>query len=554
MSPKTLARIFPLGPDSRRQPGVPEGRLEKYQFNTSRIFPGTERDYWVYVPAQYRPTKAACLLVVQDGWSHLFFNRWAVNIVLDNLIHQGAMPIMIGVFINPGQVPPARPNVWARINRSFEYDSTGDRYVRFLLEELLPEVEQRYRIRADGNSRAIMGGSSGAFCALNAAWERPDKFQRVFSNVGSFAPMRGGDTLANRVRLTDPKPLRIFLAGGAADLDVVCGHWWTVNLAMQAALRYAGYEVRHAWDDRAGHNEFHGSMVCPAALRWLWSGYPRKVKAGRDSRQPVVKVLAPQRHWESMAAAPAGVGALAVDLAGRLCFAAEADGTIRRLESTGRTTVLARNLPGIAALAFDAAGVLLAARPSARQVCRLRGRNRPEILAKGMAVHGIGVNGTGGIYLAETKRNRVWHLSRSGGRCEVAWRGKAPTVLCATGDGTQMLVALANGDHVWITSIAPEGGLTHAEPFFVLCRDEGEPAREVTAMSVACPGWLLIATRAGLQLNFHHGLVAGFVPPPVPGAALTGVALAGPKRDELYVSCRGRIFRRRIRRLENLWF
>src|SRR5690606_21476140 len=152
----------------------------------------------------------------------------------------------------------------------------GDRYARLVLEEILPEVGQRYRLRQDGNSRAIFGGSSGGMCAFNAAWSRPDAFQRVVSEVGSFTPMRGGHTFAAQVRLHEPKPLRIFLQGGAQDLDVVNGNWWTANLDMLSALRYAGYDVNHVWHEQAGHNEFHCNMIAPDALRWVWSDYPKK--------------------------------------------------------------------------------------------------------------------------------------------------------------------------------------------------------------------------------------------------------------------------------------
>jgi gluconolactonase len=297
MTPDQLAQLFPLGPDSLEQTGVPEGRVEKHTFNRSRIYPGTVRDYWVYVPAQYRPARVACVLVVQDGHDHLFSGRWNLAVVLDNLIQQKAMPVTIGVFINPGKIPAANSGGKERDNRSLEYDTPGDRYARFVLEEILPEVEQRYRLRQDGNSRAIFGGSSGGMCAFNAAWSRPDAFQRVVSEVGSFTPMRGGHTLAAQVRLHEPKPLKIFLQGGAQDLDVVNGNWWTANLDMLSALRYAGYEVNHVWHEQAGHNEYHCNMVAPDALRWVWAGYPKRPVAGRGSKQPIVQLLAPQKTW-----------------------------------------------------------------------------------------------------------------------------------------------------------------------------------------------------------------------------------------------------------------
>src|SRR5207245_2119062 len=73
-----------------------------------------------------------------------------------------------------------------RFNRSFEYDALGDRYARFLLEELLPEVGKSLNLTADPSLRAIGGASSGGICAFTVAWNRPDAFRRVLSFIGSY--------------------------------------------------------------------------------------------------------------------------------------------------------------------------------------------------------------------------------------------------------------------------------------------------------------------------------------------------------------------------------
>src|SRR5439155_5127549 len=96
------AEEYVPGPDSQRQPGVPQGKVTKYEW-PSKIYPGTVRDYWVYVPAQYKPEKPACTMVFQDGVT--FVNEtgsFRTTIVLDNLIHKGDLPVIIGVFVNPG--------------------------------------------------------------------------------------------------------------------------------------------------------------------------------------------------------------------------------------------------------------------------------------------------------------------------------------------------------------------------------------------------------------------------------------------------------------------
>ncbi len=110
-----------------------------------------------------------------------------VPTVFDNLIHRGEMPVTIGIFINPGGLKDgANENARRRGNRSFEYDTLSDRYARFLLEEILPEVGKTYRLTDDPEGRAIQGNSSGGICAFTVAWERPDAFRKVVSYIGSF--------------------------------------------------------------------------------------------------------------------------------------------------------------------------------------------------------------------------------------------------------------------------------------------------------------------------------------------------------------------------------
>src|ERR1043165_7476417 len=179
------AQTYQLGPESMPQEGVPRGEVTKYKWE-SKVFPGTVRDYWLYVPAQYTAAKAACVMVFQDGSSYQRTNGdFRAPIVFDNLIHKKEMPVTIGIFLNPGEVPAAEEGKKARSNRSFEYDSLGDQYARFLVEESLPEIGRKYNLTKDPEGRAICGISSGGICAWTVAWERPDQFRKVLSHVGS---------------------------------------------------------------------------------------------------------------------------------------------------------------------------------------------------------------------------------------------------------------------------------------------------------------------------------------------------------------------------------
>jgi enterochelin esterase family protein len=214
-------------------------------------------------------------MVFQDGGGYVNSNtngQWRVPTVFDNLIAKKEMPVTLGIFINPGTIPPAGEGQRGRSNRSFEYDSLGDQYARFLLEEILPEVGKNYNLTKNPEGRAIAGISSGGICAWTVAWERPNEFRKVLSAVGSFTNIRGGHTYQAMLRKTEKKPIRIFLQDGANDLDNLHGNWPLANQEMAASLKFMGYDYKFEFGTE-GHNAKHGGAILPESLRWLWRGY-----------------------------------------------------------------------------------------------------------------------------------------------------------------------------------------------------------------------------------------------------------------------------------------
>ncbi len=265
--------IYELGKDSQRQPGVPRGKLTERVFR-SDVFPGTIRRLWTYVPAQYDPRHPAAVMVFQDGHAYVDEQgQFRVPVVFDNLINAGDLPVIIGIFIDPGHTTeelPSAPGWRPRPqNRSCEYDTLSDQYARFLTTEILPSVGQDYQLSDDPDRRAICGISSGGICAFTVAWQRPDVFRRVMSHVGSFTNIRGGHVYPALIRKTDPKPIRVFLQDGANDLDNEHGNWPLANQQMAAALKFAGYDYKFVFG-QGGHNGIHGGAILPDSLRWLW--------------------------------------------------------------------------------------------------------------------------------------------------------------------------------------------------------------------------------------------------------------------------------------------
>jgi enterochelin esterase family protein len=265
---KGQVEVYSDPPELTERPGAPKGKLTHQEPWKSQIFAGTSREWWVYVPAQYNDDHPACVMVFQDGAGYTPF----VPTVFDNLIAEGAMPVTVAVFINPGTGRGEN----GRGQRSVEYDTLSDRYARFLLEEILPEVEKSVKLRHDPESRAIAGISSGGICAWTVAWERPDEFGKVLSWVGSFTNIasgasgrEGGHNYEALIRKSPRKPIRIFLQDGANDLDNANGNWPLANQQMAKALQFAGYNYKFVFG-QGFHSNRHGRAILPESLRWLW--------------------------------------------------------------------------------------------------------------------------------------------------------------------------------------------------------------------------------------------------------------------------------------------
>ena len=273
---KPVSETVGYGPDSQRQPNVPKGEVTKYVWK-SKVFANTVREYYVYVPAQYDSKSPAALMVFQDGHAYVKEDGdFRVPIVFDNLIQQKAIPVTIGLFINPGQHGDELPkDPFKADNRAFEYDTLTNQYDRMLIEELIPELSKKYKLADSPTMRAIGGLSSGGICAFTAAWQRPDYFHKVLSHVGSFTNIKGGYVYPSLIRKAPKRNIKVFLQDGSNDLDNPHGNWWLSNLQMEAALKFSHYDYKFV-GGTGGHNGKHGGTILPESLRWLWADVVNK--------------------------------------------------------------------------------------------------------------------------------------------------------------------------------------------------------------------------------------------------------------------------------------
>jgi gluconolactonase len=541
------AEEYILGPDSEQHAGVPKGKITKYEWTTSKIYPGTVRDYWVYVPAQYNPQQPARTMVFQDGGT--FVNEtgaFRTPIVLDNLIGKGDLPVIVGVFINPGVVQPAGPDTQGRFNRSYEYDAVGDRYPRFLMEEILPEVGKLYNLSSDPNDRAISGSSSGGNCSFNAAFSRPDAFRRVLSFIGGFTNLRGDHIYPSLVRKMETRPLRVFLQDGTADVNI------NSNYELKLALDHAGYDSKLVVGTE-GHNSKHGSAIFPDALRWLWRDYQKPIAKPKDGERHFLtnNVLDPDKDWELVSQGHKFTEGPAVDAKGNVFFSDIPNNRIQRIALDGKVTVFKEDSGGANGLMFGPDGRLYACQNGRKRIVAWSRDGKESVLAENVQSNDLAVNSRGEIYFTDPANKRVWFIDARGNR-RVVHEGIAfHNGVRFSPDHSFLNVTDTAGRWVWSFLIQPDGALTNGVPFHRLeIPDEVESGllrSGADGMTVDSEGFLYVATKLGIQICDPAGRVVGILGKPQ-STDPSNVVFGGADLQTLYVTSGDKVFRRWIRR------
>jgi gluconolactonase len=545
----------PLGPDSQPQPGVPKGEVLKFSFEKSKIFPGTYRDYWVYVPAQYAPERPACVYVNQDGI------QYQAPIVFDNLIHKKEMPVTIGVFVMHGRV--RSPGSTAenstsldRFNRSYEYDGLGDNYARFLLDELLPEVETKkssdgrpIRLSKNGNDRAIGGASSGAICAFTAAWERPDAFSRVFSAIGTYVGLRGGDRYHSLIRKVEPKPIRIFLQDGSNDLNIYGGDWWMANQTIERALTFAGYEVQHAWGD-GGHNGNHATAIFPDAMRWLWKDWPQAVKAGQSKNNTLASLLIPGQDWQLVAEGYRFTEGPAANAKGEVLFNDVPNSKTYKIGLDGKVSLFLADSKRGDGQAFGPDGRLYAAAGGEQKIIAYDADGKATVIADDLRGNDLVVAHNGNIYVTHpgwngTDPSRIW-LIKPGGEKRVVDTGlRFSNGVTLSPDQTLLYVDDMRSHWIYSYQIQPDGSLQYKQRYYWLHVPDTEEDSQADGMRVDRDGRLYVATKMGIQVCDQAGRVNAIIP--TPNGKSSNITFGGENFDILFATCGDKVYKRKLK-------
>ena len=567
------------GPDSVSQAGVPKGELIKgsYVAKEGSVFPGTERDYTIYLPPRSGdapvpaeggekgdlgkgrdrsvPTPWAGpypFMVFQDG---VIYNA---PTVFDNLIAKKQIPPLIGIFIKPGVVPAANPNALPRYNRSYEYDSVTDTYSRFLLDEFLPAIEAKHGIKlsTDPNDAAIAGNSSGGICAFMAAWHRPDRIRRVFSGVGTYVGIHGADQLPVLVRKYEPKPLRVYLQSGEHDNDLYCGDWWMANQMMERSLKWAGYDVNHTWGT-GGHNSKHATSIFPDVLRWLWRDYAtaKEIKANPrgESKWRGYEVVG-DGGWEVTAKDMEQAAALSADRNGDIIAIDRSKGDFWRLSSDKDAKRFGKGHAGgdhgipISRIVFNREGKLIGSgnwNHDGMSIVSENGSLTPFDASSGLEGWSFCLSYDGWFYLARPFGQEivVFPEIKEGDqahdpvRIEVVER---PWSIALTPDQTQLYVIFEDKRAIQPFQITKEHKLIAGQPFAYLeMNDEGKA--DARGLCVDTNGWLYVATALGIQVCDQAGRVNFIIPTP---QQPHDVCFGGKDLSELFIACGDKIYKR----------
>ena len=543
---------YPEDSASMLQPGVPQGEILKFSFNQSKIFPGTSREYWVYVPAQYKPEKPACVYVNQDGI------QWKAPTVFDNLIYKNEMPVTIGVFVTPGKVlADSGSNALDRYNRSFEYDGLGDAYARFILTEILPEVEKQktsdgraIHLSKNGNDRAIGGSSSGAVCAFTAAWEHPEAFSRVFSAIGTYIGLRGAERYPTLIRKYEPKPIRIFLQDGTNDLNIYAGDWWKANETMERALTFAGYEVNHVWGE-GGHNGNQANAIFPAGNAMAMERLA-KASSKRKFKKSIFKDLfIPGEEWELVGEGYQFTEGTAANAKGEVFYQDIPTSKTYKVDVDGKLIALNIDAKRASGTYFGADGKRYTVAGGTKQILSYDANEKETVIADSIAGNDLVVANNGNIYVTSpdgaTKPGKLYLIRPNGEKVVVDEGLKFPNGVTLSPDQTQLYVTESASHWVWIYKIKTDGTLAYKQRYGWLHVPDTEENAWTDGLRCDTAGRMYVASRLGIQIMDQLGRVNAILPLPPSNGQASNVCFGGADFNILYVSAGDKVFRRKLK-------
>ena len=535
---------YPFDPATQPLKSTDAGEIIERQFSDSKIYPGTQRTYWIYIPKGYVPEKPACLYVCMDGI------QYNAPTVFDHLIASGEMPMTIGVFVGSGQVTNGK-NQAIRFNRSNEFDKTDGTFVRFLLEELLPDAENQktkdgriIHFSKEANDRAIAGASSGAICAFTAAWQRPDAFSRVFSSIGTYVAMRGGNEYPALIRKTEPKPLRIYLEDGSNDTwNPLFGNWYEANLLMESALNFAGYEVAHTWG-RGGHDGIEATSIFPDVMRWLWKGWPAKVQKGNSLNDMLSAILLKGSDWNEVILQGSPSGELYADEAGNLIFQNQA-GMVYQSDSANQGKPVLKLSANEHLIGTNADELYIA---DSKGTITCKGAKKDRVIANGIPnAKNLLVTSENDLYITQSKddnESKLWLIKSGGDKRMIKDQPFGGTYLAIYPNHHLLMQNEKHSQWIYSYIIDDDGSVKNGQRFYCLHNTDNFSWVENGKMTFDVKGNMYVASAIGVQVCDQNGRVRAILT--IPAGPISSLVFGGKHHDVLYILSGGKLFSRKL--------
>jgi CubicO group peptidase (beta-lactamase class C family)/enterochelin esterase-like enzyme/sugar lactone lactonase YvrE len=541
-TPKEEAATTKYEPPAIKPEDILPGTTKEFTFTQSKIFPGTTRGVTLFIPAQYDGTKPACVYVKTDGYNP------REKTAMETLIATREMPVTVGVFVRPGDVPAPMKGTIGRRNRDFEYDGVSDNNVRFLTEELLPYIAREYQLNlsTDGNDRCMSGGSSGGIAAFTAAWHRPDAFSRVYAASGSFVAFRGGHEFPTMIRKFEARPIRAFLTTGTHDMENCAGDWFLLDQEMDKALKFSGYDYQFRIIN-GGHGAGYAENY-QEAMAYLWRGWPDRVKAG-PSAPRAQEILIPGEDWQLVADGFKSTRGPACNADGTVFFADTSSNKIHLIALDGKVSEFVADSGAAHCVTVGADGRLYTISEKSGKLMSYDSAGTASTVMDGIPGHSILTRPDGGLYVTSngekpTETGSVWFI-KDGKKTQVDTGLKFATGLAYRPD--QWLLAVAEGHSKWACSyqVNDDGSLTNKERFFHLHVADWDDDAGPESLCYSLEGRLFAATRSGIQITADDGPTQVILPVPDHGR-VTGVCLGGKDKDTLFAFCGNKIWKRKV--------
>ena len=518
------------------------GAIKLFKFTESRVFPGTVRDVTVFVPAQYDGKKPACVYVKTDGYNP------REKTLMETMIATKEMPVTVGVFVRPGDLPSPMKGTHGRRNRCFEYDGVNDNNVRFFSEELLPYIAKEFglNLSTDGNDRCISGGSSGGIAAFTAAWNRPEAFSRVYAASGSWVAFRGGHEFPTMVRKFEAKPIRAFLTTATHDMENCAGDWFLLDQEMDKALKFSGYDYQFRIID--GRHVAGYAEHWQEAMAYLWKDWPERVKAG-PSAPRAQEVIIPGEGWQLVAAGFKSTRGPACNANGEVFFADTSNNKIHRIDLDGKVSEFVADSGHAHCVTIGADGRLYTISEKSGKLMSYDTAGAAATVLDGLCGHSILATPSGGLYVTSNgdkpnEPGKVWFI-KDGKKTQVDSGMKFATGMAYRPD--QWLLSIADGHSKWVYSyqMNSDGTLTNKERFFPLYVADWDDDAGAECVCYSLEGRQFIATRSGVQVSADDGPTQIILPVP-DRSRVTGVCLGGKDKDTLFAFCGDKIWKRKV--------